>query len=213
MNLSLLLASSGAATGMASTRFLASLRRGAIVHRGWCTVGLAVLWFLAGWRAAEGRFPWWWLPIPLVVAWLTITLTAVDLKHRRLPNALTLSAYPAVAATIALAAAQSDRHVAQGALTGALLLGGGYLAVHLASPTTMGAGDVKLSGTQGAIMGAVGLPAILIGTSLAALLTVLLNAAAPKRLKHQWQSGIPHGPALLAATYVVATFPAISPPP
>jgi leader peptidase (prepilin peptidase)/N-methyltransferase len=209
MNLPLLLATTGATTGVASTQLLTHLRRGATVHTGWCAIGIATLWSLAGWRAAEGHLPWWWLPIPLVVAWLAVTLTAVDLKHRRLPNALTLPAYPAIAAAVALATTQTGWQVAESALTGALLLTGTYLALHLLSPRAMGAGDVKLSGTQGAVMGAVGLPAVLIGTTLAALLTLLLHAVAPKRLRHQWQSGIPHGPALLAATYVVATFSTI----
>jgi leader peptidase (prepilin peptidase)/N-methyltransferase len=77
----------------------------------------------------------------------------------------------------------------------------------------MGAGDVKLSGTQGAVMGAVGLPAVAVGTALAALLTLLLSALTPRRLREHWHTGVPHGPALLAATYVIATFPAIQPPP
>lgn len=213
MNLPLLLAITGAPAGIVSAHLLSRLRRGATVHKGWCAIGVATLWSLAGWRAAEGHLPWWWLPVPLLVAWLAITLTAVDLKHCRLPNALTLPAYPAIAATVALAATQAGWQIAEGALLGAAVLGCTYLALHLLSPKAMGAGDVKLSGTQGAVMGAVGLPAVLIGTTLAALLTLLLNAVAPKRLRHHWQSGVPHGPALLAATYVVATFPAIQPPP
>lgn len=212
MNLSLLLAATGAATGAASHHLLTRLRRGALVHKGLCMTGVATLWALAGWRAAAGHFPWWWLPIPLLVAWLAVTLTVVDLKHRRLPNALTLPAYPAVAALVALAATQTNWHVAEGALLGATTLGGVYLALHLLSPKAMGAGDVKLSGSQGAVMGAVGLPSVLVGTALAALLTLALNLAAPKRLRHQWQSGVPHGPALLAATYVIATFSTVPPP-
>jgi leader peptidase (prepilin peptidase)/N-methyltransferase len=73
----------------------------------------------------------------------------------------------------------------------------------------MGAGDVKLSGSQGAVMGAVGWPAVVVGTTLAALLTLAM--AATTRRKHRAQ-GIPHGPALLAATYVIATFPTIPTP-
>lgn len=213
MNLPLLLAITGALAGIASTHILSKLRRGTTVHKGWCPIVMAALWSVTGWRTTEGHLPWWWLPIPLLVAWLAVTLAAVDLNHRRLPNALTLPAYPAIAATVALATTQAGWHVAEGALLGAAILGCGYLALHLLSPKAMGAGDVKLSGTQGAVMGAVGLPAVLIGTTLAALLTLLMNALAPKRVRDHWQSGIPHGPALLAATYIVATFPAIQSPP
>jgi leader peptidase (prepilin peptidase) / N-methyltransferase len=209
MNLALLLAAAGAATGAASQTLLARLRRGANVHKGWFAGGVAVLWAIAGWRTETGHLPWWWLPIPLVVAWFAVTLTVVDLKHRRLPNALTLAAYPAIAVATTLAATQSGWQTAEGALLGGAALATMYLAVHLVWPTAMGGGDVKLSGSQGAVLGAVGWPAVLVGTTLAALLTLALNAAAPKRRRESWRTGIPHGPALLAATYLTATFPAI----
>jgi leader peptidase (prepilin peptidase) / N-methyltransferase len=203
----------GAAAGAAAHYLLTHLRRDVRIHKGWCIGGVAALWTLVAWRATEGNLPWWWLPVPLLVAWLAVPLTVVDLKHRRLPNTLTLTAYPATAAAVTLAATQSGWHTAASALLGATLLGLTYLTVHHLSPSTMGGGDVKLSGTQGAIMGAVGLPAVLVGTTLAALLTLTLNAIVPRHKRHQWQSGIPHAPALLAATYVVATFPTIQAPP
>lgn len=209
MNLALLLAAAGAAVGVVSQTLLTRLRRGANVHKGWCAGGLAALWAIAGWRTDTGHLPWWWLPIPLVVAWFAVTLTVVDLKHRRLPNALTLAAYPATAAAMAVAATQSGWQTVEGALLGGTALATMYLAVHLAWPTAMGGGDVKLSGSQGAVLGAVGWSAVLVGTTMAALLTLALNAAAPKRRRESWRTGIPHGPALLAATYVTATFPAI----
>jgi leader peptidase (prepilin peptidase) / N-methyltransferase len=213
MNISLLLTTTGATTGAASHFLLSRLRRGATVHSGLLALGVAALWAMAGWQAAKGHLPWWWLPVPLLVAWLAVTLTAVDLKHRRLPNALTLPAYPAIAAVVAVASTQAGWQLARNALLGATVLGGLYLTIHLLSPNSMGAGDVKLSGTQGAVMGAVGLPAVAVGTALAALLTLLLSALTPRRLREHWHTGVPHGPALLAATYVIATFPAIQPPP
>lgn len=209
MNLALLLAPAGAVAGAASRSLLTRLRRGATVHTGWCAGGVAALWALAGWRTETGHLPWWWLPIPLVVAWFAVTLTVVDLKHRRLPNALTLAAYPAIAAATTVAATQSGWQTVEGALLGGAALGTMYLAIHLAWPTAMGGGDVKLSGSQGAVLGAVGWPAVLVGTTLAAVLTLALNAVAPKRRRESWRTGIPHGPALLAATYLTATFPAI----
>lgn len=211
MNLALLLTSAGAAVGATSQALLTRLRRGAAVHKGWCAGGVAALWAVAGWRTETGHLPWWWLPIPLVVAWFAVTLTVVDLKHRRLPDALTLAAYPVIAVVTTVAATQSGWHVAEGALLGGAALGTTYLAIHLLWPTAMGGGDVKLSGSQGAVLGAVGWPAVLVGTTLAALLTLALNALAPRRHREVWRTGIPHGPALLAATYLIATFPAIRP--
>ncbi|MFC4857455.1 prepilin peptidase [Actinophytocola glycyrrhizae] len=209
MNLALLLAVAGATAGVLGQALLAKLRRGATVHRGWCAPAVAALWALAGWRVEAGNLPWWWLPIPLVVAWFAVTLTVVDLKHRRLPDALTLAAYPATAVATTLAATQSGWQTLEGALLGGAALGMLYLAVHLLWPTAMGGGDVKLSGSQGAVLGAVGWPAVLVGTTLAAILTLIMNALAPRRHRARWRTGIPHGPALLAATYLIATFPAI----
>jgi leader peptidase (prepilin peptidase)/N-methyltransferase len=209
MNLTLLLTACGAASGAGGQLLLTHLRRGTTVHKGLVAGAVAALWGLAGWRTAGGHLPWWWLPIPLVAAWFAVTLTAVDLKHRRLPNALTLAAYPATAATTAVAATQSGWHTAEGALLGATALATIYMAIHLLSPTAMGGGDVKLSGSQGAVLGAVGWPAVLVGTTLAALLTLAMAALAPKRHRTTWRNGIPHGPALLASTYLIATFPAI----
>lgn len=200
------LALAGALAGLAGHTVLTRLRRGATVHKGWCVAGVAILWSLSTWHATTGGIPWRWLPVPLVVAWFAVMLTVVDLKHRRLPNVLTYCAYPAVA----VATAYNGWQPVTSAATGAALLVLVYLSVHVLTPHAMGAGDVKLSGSQGAVLGAVGWPAVLTGTMAAAVLTLLLNALIPKRLRTQWQSGIPHGPPLLAATYVLATFPALT---
>jgi leader peptidase (prepilin peptidase)/N-methyltransferase len=212
VNTTLLLAAAGALAGAAGQTLLTHLRRGATIHKGWCAVAVATLWALAGWRAAAGHLTWWWLPVPLTVAWFAVTLTVVDLKHRRLPNALTLAAYPALAVAVAAAASQTGWQTAEGALLGAAALGTLYLAVHAVSPRAMGGGDVKLSGSQGAVLGAVGWPAVLVGAALAALLTLALNAMAPRKTRTDWRTGIPHAPALLAATYLIATFPGTQPP-
>lgn len=208
MHLISLFAFAGALAGAAGRWLLAKLRRGTSVHIGWCAGGLAVLWGILGWRVASGHLPWWWLPIPVALTWFAVLLTATDLKHRRLPNALTLPAYPVIAAATLIAATRGGGWpLAVSALTGAVALGFLYAAIHLASPRSLGAGDVKLSGTQGAVLGAVGWPAVLLGTALAAVLTLLLKALTPSRLTSNWQPGIPHGPGLLAATSLIATFP------
>jgi len=207
MQVIILLALTGAAAGLTGHHLLGRLRRGTTVHKGWIAAGVAVLWALAGWRLSEGHLPWWWLPVSLVVAWFAVLLTAVDLKHRRLPNALTMTAYPAVAATTALASTQAGWQLAQGAALGAAALVLLYLTMHVLNPAAMGAGDVKLSGSQGAVLGALGWPAVALGALAAAVLTLLLNALTPRRIRKKWQTGIPHGPGLLAATYALATFP------
>jgi leader peptidase (prepilin peptidase)/N-methyltransferase len=208
MQVIILLALAGAIAGLVGRHLLGHLRRGATVHRGWIVLGVAALWALAAWRAVAGHLSWWWLPVPLVVAWFAVLLTAVDLKHSRLPNALTVTAYPAIAAVTALATTQAGWQLAQGAALGAAALGLLYMTMHVLNPAAMGAGDVKLSGSQGAVLGALGWPAVALGATAAAVLTLLLNVAMPRRIRKHWQAGIPHGPGLLAATYTLATFAA-----
>lgn len=203
----------GVLAGVAGHRLLRALRRGANVHIGWCAGGVGALWSVVAWRFELGSLPWWWLPIPAAVAWFGVLLVATDLRHSRLPNALTLPAYPVLAVATVLAASQTSWSVASSATLGALVLYCLYAAVNLARPTALGGGDVKLSGTVGAALGAVGWPAILLGTTLAAVLTLILQALAPSRTRARWRTGIPHGPGLLTATFLLTTFPGPAIPP
>lgn len=197
----------GGAAGGLGRLLLARLRRGATVRTGWCEGAVAVLWAVLGWRAADGGLPWWWLPVPLVLTWFAVLLTVTDLAHRRLPDALTLPAYPALGAAVLVAAGHGGWRLAVGAALGAGLFLVLHAAVHLLSPTSLGAGDVKLSGSLGVVLGAVGLPAIVVATGLAALVTVALRSCSPRHLARRWRDGIPHGPGLLAATCAIAIFP------
>ena len=165
---------------------------------------VSVLWAAVAWRVASGHLPSWWLPIPLALTWFAVPLAVVDLRHRRLPDALTLPAYPAIAtATVVVACLGHDWTIPARAALGAAAFLVPHVLVHLASPGSLGAGDVKLSGSVGAALAAAGWPALALGTVLAAVLTLLLGATARPRPR----PGIPHGPGLLAATCMLTTFP------
>ncbi len=197
-------ATAGAAAGLAGGALLRRLRRGASVHSGWLAGALSLLWTVIALRVARGQLPAWWLPIPLAITWFAVVLTAVDLAHRRLPDALTLPAYPTIAAaTVASASLGGGWPLAARAAAGAVLFLLVHAAVHLAGPRSLGAGDVKLSGSVGAVLAAAGWPAMLPAAAVAALVTLLLGFLARPR----WRTGIPHGPGLLAATCLFATFP------
>jgi leader peptidase (prepilin peptidase) / N-methyltransferase len=122
----------------------------------------------------------------IVVAWLA-ALTCSDLRHRRLPNSLTLTG----AAVVLLMAAAAGRGLP--ALAGAVALAGAYLAVHLRAPAGMGAGDVKLAVGLGGLTGAFGtLPWVLAAIG-APLLTVMFAVLLRRRV-------LPHGPAMCVAS-------------
>lgn len=170
------------------------LPRGVLVSRVWCAVAVGLAWAVVGVRVEAGM-PWWWAGVPLVLGWLGVLLSACDLRAGRLPDALTLPAYPAAAVLLVPAAWHQPRLVLA-AVAGLALFAGTYLAVRLVLPSAMGPGDVKLAGSLGALVGAVSLPAVLGVLAVAAASTLV--AAAWRRA-----GAVPHGPAMLLPAWLV----------
>lgn len=185
-----------------------------------------------------GGWPTWWLPVPLVLTVVAVPLALADLRHLRLPDVLTLPAYPLFGAAIGAAAlGGGGPSLALRAAAGALLFGGAHAAVRRAAPPSLGAGDVKLSGSLGAVLGAAGWPALALAAVLAALLSLaiaIVRSAGQRRAAGRVRPAstcspapapgappaptphparpfgghrVPHGPALLTATWLCALFP------
>lgn len=200
---------SGGLAGAAGRWLLGRLHRGATVHSGWCEAAVAILWGVVGWRLAAGHLPAWWAPIPLLLTWFAVLLTVTDLRHRRLPDALTLPAYPVAGAVIVAAARLGGGwSLAGGAALGTVAFLGVHATVRRLRPAALGAGDVKLSGSLGAVLGAVGWPTLVLAAWLAAVCTLGLRMLTPRRIVAGWRDGTPHGPGLLTATCLIALFPA-----
>lgn len=155
---------------------------------------VAACWVAGGW-------PGWWLPVPVLLTVVAVPLALADLRHLRLPDALTLPAYPLFGAAVGAAAlGGGGPSLALRAAAGALLFGGAHAAIRRAAPHSLGAGDVKLAGSLGAVLGAAGWPALVLAAVLAALFS--LAVALARRARR-----VPHGPALLTATWLCALFP------
>lgn len=196
-----LFAACGAVAGAAGRVVSGRLRRGALWLPPWAELVSGGLCAMLGWRVCVDHLPWWWLPVPLSLVWLAVPLAAIDLTHRRLPDALTLPTCAVLGAALGAAAlAGSDPALGLRALVGAGVFGGAHLLVRTVSPRAMGGGDVKLAPGLGAVLGAVGWPALVVATALAAVVTLLLAAA-------RRTPSAPHGPGLLASTWLVAAFP------
>ncbi|WP_285506239.1 A24 family peptidase [Actinokineospora sp. NBRC 105648] len=163
-----------------------------------CATATALLWSAAAVGRHYGVLPDRWFPVVTFLVWLAVPLTIVDLRHRRLPNALTLPAFPVAAALIAFAAPSAL--VLCNALLGAVLLTTFHALIHLTAPAALGMGDVKLAPTLGAILGAADLHTLPTALLIAAMATLALH----RLHRPQWRTGIPHGPGLLAATIVLA---------
>lgn len=125
-----------------------------------------------------------------VVLWAA-ALSWIDIRQRRLPNALTV---PGAVTILVLAAANGH---GRSALLGAAGLFLAYLLVHLAMPAAMGAGDVKLAVATGALTGAFGAPVWIVAALGAPLVTAVVGMllALGSRAKT-----VPHGPAMCLAS-------------
>ncbi|MFI6094042.1 prepilin peptidase [Lentzea sp. NPDC051213] len=138
---------------------------------------LSALWTVAGVLDAP--------PSSYVLACFGVVLTAIDLRHHRLPDVLTLPL------GVTLLVLEFQRLGA--ALLGAVILGGAHLAVRTWRPALMGGGDVKLAAGLGTVLA---LPLLLPAAILSSAVT--LAVAALRRTRN-----VPHGPGLLAATWVL----------
>ena len=141
------------------------------------------------------------LPAYLYLAVLGVALARIDVSRQRLPDALTLPAYPITAALLAVAALTGAR---SGNLPRALLGGIALLAVYggirLVHPPGMGLGDVKLAGVLGMAAAWPGWDS----WTLALMAPFLLGTAGNLLLLARRRAGLgtqlPFGPYMLAGT-------------
>jgi leader peptidase (prepilin peptidase)/N-methyltransferase len=194
-----LLVALGLAAGAAARRLLGRLRRGARVPPPWCELGVALAWGATGASAGVGMLPVRWVPVLLGLGWLAVAAGAVDVLHRRLPDALTV---PALPLALLLLAPLGAGAVLRGLLGGAVACGV-HAALHLTASTAMGAGDVKLAAPLGAVLAAGSWEALALGGLLAALLSGALAVGSLLR-RCPGRRPLPHGPSMLVATWLVA---------
>lgn len=193
----LLGAGGGVAAGRVGRGLVAALRRGVRPPPGWCECAVAVLWAVVALRVGAGVLDVQWAVVPLLLGWWAVLLAVCDVRAFRLPDALTLPAYP-VAGLVLTALAWWCRRPALlgGAVLGVALFGGCYALVRVVAPSALGAGDVKLAGGLGAVVGAVSVPAVPLCVFAAALLTLVATGFARGR-------AVPHGPIMLAPAWLV----------
>jgi len=133
-----------------------------------------------------------------------LTVGAIDLEHKIIPNRITYPAFPAFAVLVAVGWAIGQGLDPLRASIGALAYGGTFLVIAFIAPRGLGMGDVKLTGLIGLVMGSLGLRYVGVAAGAAILLGgfggILALLAGRGR-----KSAIPFGP-FLAAGALVATF-------
>ena len=135
---------------------------------------------------------------------LGVALAAIDIQVQRLPDRLTLPAYPVLIALLAVAALTGhDIGALVRALLGGLALGAGYLLLGVARPGQLGGGDIKLAGLVGLVLGWLGWPAVLSGAVLGFVLAAVASLMLLAARRVTMRSAISFGPFLLGGALLV----------
>jgi len=129
---------------------------------------------------------------------LGVALAAIDIAVQRLPDPLTLPAYPILITLLAAAAVASHDFAALlRALLGGLALAGAFLLHALVRPGQLGGGDIKLAGIAGLALGWLGWPALIAGAALAFVLSALVSLSLIAARRLTLRSAICFGPFLI----------------
>lgn len=197
----------GAVLGAVTRRWLGRLARGGRIPPPWCEAGVGLLWgaVAAAWGGA--LVPGASVPLLLGLGWLAVAGSAVDVRVLRLPDALTLPAFPAVLVCLAPLGGGA---VLRGA-AGAAVLGAAHAVVRLCVPSAMGGGDVKLAVAIGAALAGTSWAALPVGAGLTAVVSAAVAGAALALGRVGPHRALPHGPALLGAAWTVAAAGAVVP--
>ncbi len=107
---------------------------------------------------------------------LGVALAAIDIAVQRLPNPLTLPAYPILIGLLTGAAVvDHDFAALVRALLGGLALAGVYMVLALVGPGQLGGGDIKFAGVAGLVLGWLGWPVLIAGAALGFVLAALAS--------------------------------------
>lgn len=143
------------------------------------------------------------LPAHLFLAGVGLPLVVIDLREHRLPNWLTLPAYPVAGALLGLAAIADENSAgAWRALAGMAILIGFYDVIARINPAGMGYGDVKFSGVLGLYLGWAGWDALVVGTLSAFAAGAVFGLGLLLTRRAGLSSSIPFGPFMLAGAVV-----------
>ena len=129
---------------------------------------------------------------------LGVALGAVDVAVNRLPDRLTLPAYPVLVVLLGAAAVLGhDGGALVRALLACVALTASYLLLALLRPGQLGGGDIKLAGLIGLTLGWLGWPAVIAGALLGFALSAVVSLALLAARRIGLRDSICFGPFML----------------
>lgn len=175
-------------------------------------LGTAVAFAVVAWGALAGTYPLAVLPLLLYWVAIGIALALIDLEHHRLPNVITMPAYPVTAVLLVAASALTgDWGRLLSAAIGLVALGGFYLLLALGYRGGMGLGDVKLAGSLGMLLGWLGWSQLVVGGFSAFVIGGVFGIVLMLARRAGRRSRVPFGPFMLIGSWVgIAAGPAIA---
>ena len=157
----------------------------------------ALAGYAAGWSAV--------LPAFVAFALLATPLVIIDIEHHRLPDRLVVLAGMTAAVLLGVAAAvRGDWHALGRAGLAAVIVFALFSAVVLASPASLGFGDVKLAAVTAGYLGWLSWGQVLYGIFAGFLLGALMALPLLASRRTSPSSTIPLGPALIVGALLVA---------
>jgi leader peptidase (prepilin peptidase)/N-methyltransferase len=139
------------------------------------------------------------LPAYLWLGAVGVTLAVIDIDCHRLPDRLTLPSYPVGVLLLGAAAlARHDLAALGRALLAAAAVAAVFLLLALASPRSLGLGDVKLAGLLGLHLGFLGWAEVLLGLLAGFLVGAAVAVALLAGRRAGWRTDVAFGPSLLA---------------
>lgn len=129
---------------------------------------------------------------------LAVALTEIDAAVQRLPDRLTLTAYPALVVLLGLGAVTGAGASAFArSLLAGLALAACYLLLALLSGGQLGGGDVKLAGLIGLVLGWLGWGTLLAGAAAGFVLAATSGLVMLATRRASWRTMISFGPYML----------------
>lgn len=139
----------------------------------------------------------------LALAGSSVALALIDLDVHRLPNVIVLPLFVTGAVLLTASGVMTgDGGALLRAGSGALILGGVYLALALAIPGGMGMGDVKLAAVLGLFLGYLGWAQLAVGSISAFILGGLFGVVLLLTRRAGRRSSVPFGPWMLLGAWI-----------